>query len=150
MQTWGFTVHFSLMRFHRFLTKASCARPTMAAVVTFAMLFALTPCCEIYAAPSPIHSGSDGHDQNAGHGDDHDHGMPPMNDPCLMWLDNNLNALDTITALSAPGYNPSPDLFATSWSTHPVGATPPRRLSYHPSPPPSRVPLYLLIERLRI
>jgi hypothetical protein len=143
-------MHFSLTRLHRFLMKVSYARPVMAAVVTLAMLFALTPCCEVNAAPSPIHSGSDGHDPGAGHGDARDHGMPPMTDPCLVWLDNNFNALDTNTVLSIPGYNPHPDLFATPWSIHPAGETPPRLLLYYPPPPPSRVPLYLLIEHLLI
>jgi hypothetical protein len=142
----GFTMHFSLMRLRRFLMKASYARSVTAAAVTLAMLFALTPCCEANAAPSPIHSGSDGHD----HGDARDHGMPPMTDPCLMWLDNNFNALDTNIGLSIPGYNPHPDLFATPWSIHPAGETPSRLLLYRHSPPPSRVPLYLLIERLLI
>lgn len=143
-------MHFSLMRLRRFMIKASYARPVMAAVVTLAMLFALTPCCEVNAAPSPVHSGSDGHGHGAGHGDDHDHGMPPPTDPCLMWLDNNFNALDTNTVLSISGYNQHPDLFATPWSTHPAGETPLRMLLYRHAPPPSRVPLYLLIEHLLI
>jgi len=41
-------MHFSLMRLRRLLVKASYAGPAMAAAVPFAMLFALTSCCEAH------------------------------------------------------------------------------------------------------
>lgn len=147
----GSAVHFSVMRFRCFLRGVWWFGPGMAAAIATTMLFALTPCCEVNAAPSAAaHSGTDGPDLGAGHGDDHDHGTSAAPDPCLMWLDNNLNVLDTNAGLPIPERDPNPVLTVTLWLAPPGGETQPRLLpSCHP-PPLAKTPLYLRVERLLI
>ena len=135
-------MHFSLTRFRRFLQQSWYAGPGMAAAIALTMLFALTPCCEVSAALSaPASSVPDGHDHDQGHGDAHPHDTP-SSDPCLAWVDNNLNALDTTTDLSIPERDPTPVLFTMLSMAAPSMESPPRDWQSCHSPPP-RVPLYL-------
>lgn len=137
-------MHFSLMRFRWFLRKAGWLGPGMAATLTATMLLALTPCCEVGAAPAHPETGA------VEHGDGHDHGPPAAPDPCLVWLDNHLNALATDSVLPAPERVPQPALIAATWKAPAVVPVPlPAPSSCH-SPPSPAVPLYLRIERLLI
>jgi hypothetical protein len=143
-------MRFSLVRFRRVLTRIPFARQAVATVIATTLLFALTPCCEVNAAaPDPAHSGQGHHNHGPGHGDDPAEGMPPMSDPCLAWVDNNLNIVDTDMSIPLPERDADPVVFAVLWTTpSPIAATHGAVHSCHS--PPSAVPLYLRIERLLI
>lgn len=141
-------MYFSLMQLRCFLRRARWLSPGIAAAITAVMLFALTPCCEVSAAPAQPRTSAPEHD--GAHGADHDHGPPSTPDPCLVWLDNHLNALDTNTALPTPERVPQPVPIVAAWVALAVAPAPLSVLPSCHSPPSPAVPLYLRIERLLI
>jgi hypothetical protein len=136
---------FSLMRWRRAMMKGPVAGRVLTVALAATMLFALTPCCEVSAAPAQ--SAAEGHDHGDHHGGGHPQGSPLL-DPCLAWVDNNFNALTVSAAQVAPERDASPVLFAISWIV-PLAVDASLRVqrSCH-SPPSASVPLYLRIERL--
>ncbi len=115
-----------------------------AAALVLSLVFALTPCCELSAAPvMPDAHAPAGHDHA---GDAHDGvPLPGQSDPCATWLDRS-DAVPTKADVMAQA--PAKSVVPVMHAALPP-ATPPvvrRRPFYFPASPPGA--LYLLHARL--
>jgi hypothetical protein len=134
----------SLLRLRTRMRRAPLGTRVLAAALVLSLVFALTPCCEIFAAPTvPDAHAPGGHDHS---GDAH-HDTPPagQGDPCATWLDRSDMVPPKAGVLSqAPERSAAPVLHAVL-----PPAAPPiirQRPAYLPASPPGA--LYLLHARL--
>jgi len=123
----------SLRRLHYRMARAPWGVRLAAAMLALALVFALTPCCDVLGAPpTPAAHAASGHD-SADH--DHDGGHAPGGDPCAAWLDRSDAVPPKADGASSPGVNAVPATpfvllpnampVATAWRPFRLSASPP-------------------------
>lgn len=143
-------MHLSLSRIGNNLRRKAVPTRIMVVLWSFALILALTPCCEVFATAPPTdhpagHGHADAHDAaDLPHGSDADIG----DGSCAPWLNVALSTLDSAPALLPVTSSPE----SQAVLLHDSGFTPAlaRRPAVHRgvhAPPPLPRPLYLRFVR---
>ena len=145
-------MHLSLGQIGNNLRRKAVPTRIMAVLWSFALILALTPCCEVFATATPTdhpagHGHADAHVHDAAdlpHGSDPDIG----DGPCAPWLNVALSTLDSAPALLS--VTPSPEspavLLRDSGFIPALARRPVMHWGVH-APPPVPRPLYLRFVR---